>query len=101
VGFIDSGTMLAEDNPQRLLFKYNCISLEDVFLELCLEKSRLSLQQQTIREEEEEDQERKSVKKCSQKRKDANNNPNAVFSVSGGMNGSKKAPTSVVVARNG
>ncbi|UXI22695.1 Hrp65 protein [Sarcoptes scabiei] len=40
VGFIDSGVVLAEDNPQRLLYKYNCDSLEDVFLELCLEKAK-------------------------------------------------------------
>ncbi|KAH7639484.1 abc transporter sub-family a-like protein 16 [Dermatophagoides farinae] len=40
VGFVDSGIILAEDNPQRLLFKYNCRSLEDVFLELCLERAR-------------------------------------------------------------
>lgn len=40
VGFIDCGYMLAEDNPQNLLDKYNCDNLEDVFLELCLEKAQ-------------------------------------------------------------
>lgn len=38
MGFIDSGTLLAQDNPERLIFKYSCTSLEDVFLELCLHK---------------------------------------------------------------
>lgn len=33
--------MLTEDNPQNLLAKYNCDNLEDVFLELCLEKTQL------------------------------------------------------------
>lgn len=41
--------MLAEDNPQRLLRKYNCKSLEDVFLELCLEKSREPLNVQGVK----------------------------------------------------
>lgn len=41
VGFIDSGSLLAQDNPANLLHKYNCISLEDVFLELCLQKTAI------------------------------------------------------------
>lgn len=39
VGFIDSGTVLAEDNPLKLIQKLNCQSLEDVFLHLCIVKS--------------------------------------------------------------
>ena len=60
VGFIDSGTLLAQDNPERLIFKYNCSSLEDVFLELCLQKSQdvgthpqMSISNQIIKEEDE------------------------------------------------
>ena len=59
MGFIDSGTLLAQDNPERLILKYNCLSLEDVFLELCLHKNGQSIvNNQTIEEEPEEEQEK-------------------------------------------
>lgn len=63
VGFIDSGVVLAQDNPERLITKYSCRSLEDVFLELCLQKPTAgnrshqmhSIQNETIDETEEDD----------------------------------------------
>nr|WMI51951.1 ABCE1 [Dermanyssus gallinae] len=36
VGLMRSGKMLAQDEPECLLEQYNCASLEDVFLKLCL-----------------------------------------------------------------
>ncbi|XP_022701989.1 ABC transporter G family member 20-like isoform X5 [Varroa jacobsoni] len=36
VGLMRSGRMLAQDTPDRLLEDYNCTTLEDVFLQLCL-----------------------------------------------------------------
>lgn len=36
VGLMRSGRMLAQDEPDRLLVDFNCSTLEDVFLSLCL-----------------------------------------------------------------
>lgn len=36
VGLMRSGRMLAQDSPDRLLNDFNCETLEDVFLKLCL-----------------------------------------------------------------
>lgn len=55
--------VLAQDNPERLITKYSCRSLEDVFLELCLQKPTAgnrshqmhSIQNETIDETEEDD----------------------------------------------
>ena len=33
-----SGSLLAEDSPQNLLNKHNLVSLEDVFLKLCMKQ---------------------------------------------------------------
>lgn len=57
VGFIDSGMLLAQDNPERLIFKYNVISLEDVFLELCLQKSGRPIKNHDTIEEDPEEEE--------------------------------------------
>jgi len=35
IGLMRQGTLLVEDNPIRLLKKYSCTSLEDVFLKVC------------------------------------------------------------------
>lgn len=58
MGFIDSGTLLAQDNPERLIFKFGLTSLEDVFLELCLQKSGQTIKNHdTIDEQPEEEEE--------------------------------------------
>ena len=61
MGFIDSGMLLAQDNPERLIFKYSCTSLEDVFLELCLQKGGQTIKNhdtiKEVPEEEEQDEE--------------------------------------------
>lgn len=36
VGLMRSGRMLAQDEPDRLMEDFQCESLEDVFLKLCL-----------------------------------------------------------------
>ncbi|CAF3754855.1 unnamed protein product [Rotaria socialis] len=47
VGLMRSGRMLAEDEPSRLLTKYNQTSLENVFLFLCVEDQKSVLQNST------------------------------------------------------
>ena len=43
VGFIRSGEMLAEHNPQVLMTTLSCATLEDVFYQICMEKSQQRL----------------------------------------------------------
>lgn len=57
MGFIDSGTLLAQDNPERLIFKFGLTSLEDVFLELCLQKSGQTIKNHDTIEEHPEEEE--------------------------------------------
>lgn len=37
IGFMYDGVLLDEDNPDQLLSRYDCRSLENVFLHLCQE----------------------------------------------------------------
>ncbi|CAF1284439.1 unnamed protein product [Rotaria sp. Silwood1] len=47
VGLMRNGRMLAEDEPSRLLIKYNQTSLESVFLYLCVEDQKNVLKNST------------------------------------------------------
>lgn len=49
VGFIESGTILAQSTPSQLQAEYGCNTLEEVFLKLCIHKySRNSHKQTTV-----------------------------------------------------
>lgn len=38
VGFIESGTILAQSTPSKLQQEYECSTLEEVFLKLCIHR---------------------------------------------------------------
>ncbi|KAH9497736.1 hypothetical protein DERF_013698 [Dermatophagoides farinae] len=46
VGFIESGTVLAQSTPSKLQEQYNCNTLEEVFLKLCISRYSRNNQQQ-------------------------------------------------------
>lgn len=43
VGFMRKGQILAEDNPEKLISRFNATGLEDVFYKLCTDQKRESL----------------------------------------------------------
>ena len=48
VGFIRSGKLLMQSNPNELLEKYKCETLEDVFLKLCRDREIYKLKELKI-----------------------------------------------------
>lgn len=50
LGMMRNGILLAEDSPQNLLSRFNAVSLEDVFLQLCMKQGVSEEADQSLRQ---------------------------------------------------